>query len=115
MRKLLATLPLVVLGPEGIAAEVGEVGDVMDVTAACLSAEPYQIFEEVYEADGNFAAYKALMASEKCATLPEAVEVRLEESVNSFDYGWGKGMIWRVTPVDPHAPAPEAFFIRLRE
>lgn len=112
---LMLLTPVAVPAAAGDAAPAGAEGDLRDVTAACLSPEPYAEFEVVYESEGNFAAYKALMATEQCSTLPEAIEVELQKPVDSFDYGWGQGKVWRVSPVDPNALAPEAFYIRIRE
>ncbi len=42
-------------------------------------------------------------------------QVRLEEAVRAFDFGWGTGQVWRVSPLAGNSDAPETLFIRIRE
>ena len=89
-------------------------GQVVETRTGCVSPEPYAIFERVYSKDGRVAAYKALVETKKCQRLPGPMPVKLEETVERFDYGWGKGRVWRVSPVEADAKAPRMFFIRSR-
>lgn len=90
-------------------------GDTETTKVGCTSPEPYVEFEEVYAKDGRMAAYKVLAQSDACQILEQPTNVRLRESVASFDFGWGTGEVWRVTPVNKNVEAPAEMFIRIRE
>lgn len=115
---LVAILAGVILAPAAVLAAPADeglaAGQVVETRTGCVSAEPYAIFEEVYRKDGRVAAYKALVETKKCQRLPGPMPVRIEEMVKRFDYGWGKGRVWRVSPVEADAKAPRTFFIRSR-
>ena len=90
-------------------------GDTQTTKVGCTSPEPYVKFEEVYADDGRVAAYKVLSQSSACQVLEQPTNVKLRESVASFDFGWGTGEVWRVTPVNKNVEAPAELFIRVRE
>jgi hypothetical protein len=106
---LLPSAALAAPNDAGLAA-----GQTVTTKTGCVSPEPYALFEDIYGKEGRIAAYKALVGTQKCQRLPGEMEVTLEEAVGSFDYGWGKGRIWRVSPIEPDAKAPDTFFIRSR-
>ena len=95
-------------------ALAAEEGDLVDTGVGCKSAKPYKTFEETYATDGRVAAYKELSGHDGCARLPEEVQVKLLEAVAAFDYGWGKGHIWKVTPQPDTKMTPKEFYIRIR-
>ncbi|MBK1696641.1 hypothetical protein [Rhodovibrio salinarum] len=96
-------------------AQNASVGDTKTTKVGCSSPEPYATFEEIYTDEGRVAAYKALSQSQACQILKQPITVKLQEAVASFDYGWGTGQVWRVTPVNKDAEAPDELFIRIRE
>lgn len=79
------------------------------------SPEPYADFESAYETQSRNAAYKVLIRSDACDFLNSPTQVRLVEAVSAFDYGWGRGQVWRVAPVSRNSDVPETLFIRIRE
>jgi hypothetical protein len=91
------------------------VGDTTQTKVGCTSPEPYAEFEQVYAEDGRVAAYKVLAQSNACQILEQPTNVELRETVASFDFGWGTGQVWRVTPVSKNVEAPDELFIRIRE
>jgi hypothetical protein len=91
------------------------VGETTETKVGCTSPEPYVEFEEVYAEDGRMAAYKVLSRSNACQVLEQPTNVKLRESVARFDFGWGTGQVWRVTPVNKNVEAPDELFIRIRE
>lgn len=101
--------------PLASAASAGSQGDVRETKTGCTVAKPYDKFEKVYAEDGRMAAYKVLARSTRCQILEQPTMVRLEEAVRDFDFGWGTGTIWRVTPVSGVSDVPETLFIRVRQ
>jgi hypothetical protein len=97
------------------AAAAGSKGDTYETKVGCTSPEPYTEFEEVYAEEGRMAAYKVLSRSDACQILEQPTNVELRESVRQFDFGWGTGRVWRVTPVNKNVDAPSEMFIRIRE
>ncbi|MBK1671308.1 hypothetical protein CKO28_25235 [Rhodovibrio sodomensis] len=91
------------------------VGDTTQTKVGCTSPDPYVEFEKVYAEDGRVAAYKVLAQSQACQILERPTNVELQEAVASFDFGWGTGQVWRVTPVNQDVEAPDELFIRIRE
>lgn len=96
------------------AGAAGSKGATTMTKVGCTAPGPYEEFEKVYAEDGRVAAYKVLAQSEKCEILEQETEVELQEAVADFDFGWGTGTVWRVTPTDAAAKAPDALYIRLR-
>jgi len=114
MRKVLCTAAA--LAGFGLVAPAhGEVGEMVTTTTGCKTPEAYATFQDVYKEEDRLAAYKALLDTGECSRLPEKVDVKLLEAVSSFDYGWGKGHVWRVKPVPDTKMTPKEFFIRVRE
>jgi len=102
----------------GLAAGPGlaqSVGETTETKVGCTSPEPYVEFEEVYAKKGRTAAYKVLAQSRACQILEQPTNVKLRESVASFDFGWGSGKVWRATPVNKNVEAPDELFIRIRD
>ena len=113
-----ATVPLVALASLAAGPALGQdygTGDTKTTKVGCTSPEPYVEFEEVYGEDGRMAAYKVLSQSDACQILEQPTNVKLQESVASFDFGWGTGEVWRVTKVNKNVEAPDEMFIRIRE
>jgi len=94
---------------------LAEPGEMTTTTTGCKTAGAYKTFEKVYKEEDRLAAYKALLNTDACARLPEEVDVKLLEAVNSFDYGWGSGDVWRVKPVPDTKMTPAEFYIRIRD
>jgi hypothetical protein len=90
-------------------------GDTKTTKVGCTSPDPYADFEQVYTEDGRLAAYKVLAQSDACQVLEQPTNVKLQEPVASFDFGWGTGQVWRVTRVNKNADVPQEMFIRIRE
>jgi hypothetical protein len=97
------------------AQATGTQGDVRQTKTGCTSAKPYAKFEKVYAEEGRPEAYKVLVRSTRCQILEQPTQVRLEEAVRDFDFGWGRGTIWRVSPVSGVSEVPETLYIRIRD
>jgi hypothetical protein len=109
------TAALLALAGTGPAQAGGTQGDVRQTKTGCTSAKPYAKFEEVYAEEGRPEAYKVLVRSTRCQILEQPTQVRLEEAVREFDFGWGRGTIWRVSPVSGVSEVPETLYIRIRD
>ena len=109
-----AALALWGAGAGTAAAQTGSVGDTTETKVGCTSPAPYAAFEETYAETGRMAAYKVLSQSQACQVLEQPTNVKLQEAVDSFDFGWGRGQVWRVTPVNENVDAPDELYIRLR-
>ena len=114
-RASIATLALAGMAAAPAWAQGYSAGDTKTTKVGCTSPDPYVEFEDVYAEDGRVAAYKVLAQSEACQILEQPTNVKLRESVASFDFGWGTGEVWRVTPVNKNVEAPAELFIRVRE
>jgi hypothetical protein len=97
------------------AAAGGSKGMMYQTKVGCTSPEPYSEFEKVFAEDGRMAAYKVLSQADACQILEQPTNVKLREAVDSFDFGWGTGKVWRVTKVNEKVEAPDEMFIRIRE
>jgi len=111
----LISAPLLLAGAPAQGAASGSIGAKTETKVGCTSPAPYAEFEQVYASDGRVAAYKVLAQSDACMILENPTQVRLEESVDAFDFGWGTGQIWRVAPLAGNSDAPDTLFIRVRE
>lgn len=111
----LATLAVAGMAAAPAGAQSYSAGDTKTTKVGCTSPDPYAEFEDVYAEQGRMAAYKVLAQSEACQILEQPTNVELREAVASFDFGWGTGDVWRVTPVNKNVEAPAEMFIRVRE
>ena len=114
-RASVPALALASLAAAPALAQDFQAGDTKTTKVGCTSPDPYVEFEDVYAEDGRMEAYKVLAQSEACQMLEQPTNVKLQEAVASFDFGWGTGKVWRVTKVNKNVEAPDEMFIRIRE